>query len=41
MALGLSPQTDKIKRFAKDDNTIYVKETDSSFAPLTDGDGTQ
>jgi hypothetical protein len=39
MALGLTAQRDMIKRFAKDDNTIYVKETDASFTPLTSGDG--
>jgi hypothetical protein len=39
MALGLSTQRDKIKRFAKDDNTIYVKECDSTFTPLTSDDG--
>lgn len=39
MAIGITTQRDKIKRFAKDDNTIYVKETDSTFTPLPDGDG--
>ena len=35
MALGITVQRDMIKRFGKDDNTIYVKETDSAFTPLT------
>ncbi len=41
MALGVSSQRDKIKRFSKDDNTLYVKETDSTFTPLSTGDGMQ
>ncbi len=37
--LGLAADIGAIKRFAKDDNTLYLLETDSSFTPLTDGDG--
>lgn len=40
MAVGTSPDTAQIKRFCDDDNTLFVKETDSSFTPLTTGDGT-
>lgn len=40
MALGITASVANIKRFAKDDNTLYVKETDSAFSPLTTGDGT-
>jgi len=40
MALGTGASVSSIKRFAKNDNTIYLKETDSAFTPLTTGDGT-
>ena len=41
MALGTAVNLAEINRFAKSNNPIYLKETDSAGSPLTTGDGTQ